>query len=465
MNEQLPLLIQGFRGSETNQDSPTAQLQLINASKEFIQPASQLVSDANAAAPTVGDQAASMNMNQAVKTMTTALAELRTASGKAEEMCISLEVDAALDQLTELDRKLEEYRRAADGGNLVPLPGETVEASAMKLGSTSKNVGSAMAQLLTAASQGNENYVGVAARDTAAENPENQARLNQVAKAVSSALNNCVNALSGQRDVDNAIRQITDSSQELASTKACCVGGLPLPNLTTLDFCALKEKRHKHEYLYATFSIFFVAAVNLNQAASNIVTTSRCTPKQLAESSCEYSSSYSEFIKSGLTMAGLSKDGDTQNQIVGGLKNVSMAARAVTESINQLINVCTVSAPEQKECDNALRQIQMMKSMLESANEPVTDLSYFECLDSVIEKSKLLGDSMTGITNHAKKGDLENFCDSVGNFSTSVCGLTEAASQAAYLVGIADGASEPGRPGLVDQSQFAQANQAIQMAC
>lgn len=42
---------------------------------------------------------------------------------------------------------------------------------------------------------------------------------------------------------------------------------------------------------------------------------------------------------------------------------------------------------------------------------------------------QLLGDSMTGITNHAKKGDLENFCDSVGNFSTSVCGLTEAASQ------------------------------------
>eukprot|EP00105_Crassostrea_gigas_P007281 XP_011421472.1 PREDICTED: talin-2-like isoform X1 [Crassostrea gigas] len=166
MNEQLPLLIQGFRGSETNQDSPTAQLQLMNASKEFIQPASQLVSTANAAAPTVGDHAASMNMNQAVKTMTTALAELRTASGKAEEMCISLEVDAALDQLTELDRELEEYRRAADGGNLVPLPGETVEASAMKLGSTSKNVGSAMAQLLTAASQGNENYVGVAARDT-----------------------------------------------------------------------------------------------------------------------------------------------------------------------------------------------------------------------------------------------------------------------------------------------------------
>lgn len=98
------------------------------------QPASQLVSAANAAAPTVGDQAASMNMNQAVKTMTTALAELRTASGKAEEMCISLEVDAALDQLTELDRELEEYRRAADNGNLVPLPGETVRSGGKVMG-------------------------------------------------------------------------------------------------------------------------------------------------------------------------------------------------------------------------------------------------------------------------------------------------------------------------------------------
>lgn len=73
-------------------------------------------------------------MNQAVKTMTTALAELRTASGKAEEMCISLEVDAALDQLTELDRELEEYRRAADNGNLVPLPGETVRSGGKVMG-------------------------------------------------------------------------------------------------------------------------------------------------------------------------------------------------------------------------------------------------------------------------------------------------------------------------------------------
>ena len=46
------------------------------------------------------------------------------------------------------------------------------------------------------------------------------------------------------------------------------------------------------------------AAVSLNQAASNIVTASRGTPQQLANSSNEYSSSYHQFINSGLTMAG-----------------------------------------------------------------------------------------------------------------------------------------------------------------
>ena len=33
--------------------------------------------------------------------------------------------------------------------------------------------------------------------------------------------------------------------------------------------------------------------------------------------------------------------------------------RAVTESINNLITHCTESSPGQKECDNALRQIEV----------------------------------------------------------------------------------------------------------
>ena len=68
------------------------------------------------------------------------------------------------------------------------------------------------------------------------------------------------------------------------------------------------------------------AAVGLNQAASDIVSSSRDTTQRLASSSNQYGRAYQEFVDTGLTMAGLSKDVETQNQIVGGLKSVSMVS-------------------------------------------------------------------------------------------------------------------------------------------
>lgn len=67
-------------------------------------------------------------------------------------------------------------------------------------------------------------------------------------------------------------------------------------------------------------------AVTLNQAASDIVTTSRGTPQQLAASSNRYSHAHQDFVDTGLTMAGKTKDTETQSQIVGGLKSVSMVS-------------------------------------------------------------------------------------------------------------------------------------------
>ena len=44
-----------------------------------------------------------------------------------------------------------------------------------------------------------------------------------------------------------------------------------------------------------------------------------------------------------------------------------------------------------------------------------------------------MGGAMTGMTNHAKKGDTDEFCSSVQSFSSSVCGLTEAAVQVRFF--------------------------------
>uniref|UniRef100_A0A8C8RL09 Talin 2 n=1 Tax=Pelusios castaneus TaxID=367368 RepID=A0A8C8RL09_9SAUR len=523
--DHIPQLVQGVRGSQAHAEDLSAQLALINSSQNFLQPGSKMVASAKAAVPTVSDQAAAMQLSQCAKNLATSLAELRTASQKAHEACGPMEIDSALNTVQTLRNELQDAKMAAVDGQLKPLPGETLEKCAQDLGSTSKAVGSSMAQLLTCAAQGNEHYTGVAARETAQAlktlaqaargvsasttdpmaahamldsardvmegsamliqeakqalaapgDAESQQRLAQVAKAVSHSLNNCVNCLPGQKDVDVALKSIGESSKKLLVDSVS-----PFPSVT--DSKSFQEAQSELNQ----------AAADLNQSAGEVVHATRGQSGELAAASGKFSDDFDEFLDAGIEMAGQAQTKEDQIQVIGNLKNISMAssklllaakslsvdpgapnaknllaaaARAVTESINQLITLCTQQAPGQKECDNALRELETVKGMLDNPNEPVSDLSYFDCIESVMENSKVLGESMAGISQNAKTGDLLVFGECVGVASKALCGLTEAAAQAAYLVGISDPNSQAGHQGLVDPIQFARANQAIQMAC
>ncbi|NXA44949.1 TLN1 protein, partial [Nothocercus julius] len=518
--DQIPMLVQGVRGSQSQPDSPSAQLALIAASQNFLQPGGKMVAAAKATVPTITDQASAMQLSQCAKNLAAALAELRTAAQKAQEACGPLEIDSALGLVQSLERDLQEAKAAARDGKLKPLPGETMEKCAQDLGNSTKAVSSAIAHLLGEVAQGNENYTGIAAREVAqalrslsqaargiaantsdpqaqsamlecagdvmdkANNlieearkavakpgdPESQQRLAQVAKAVSQALNRCVNCLPGQRDVDAAIRTVGEASKRLLADS------FPPSN---------KSFQEAQSQLNQ-------AAAGLNQSANELVQASRGTPQDLAKSSGKFGQDFNEFLQAGVEMASLSPTKEDQAQVVSNLKSISMsssklllaakalsadptapnlknqlaaAARAVTDSINQLITMCTQQAPGQKECDNALRELETVKELLENPTQTVNDMSYFNCLDSVMENSKVLGESMAGISQNAKNSKLPEFGESISAASKALCGLTEAAAQAAYLVGVSDPNSQAGQQGLVDPTQFARANQAIQMAC
>ncbi|CAF98298.1 unnamed protein product [Tetraodon nigroviridis] len=559
--DSIPQLVQGMRSSQAQPEELGAQLALIMASQSFLQPGSKMVTSAKSAVPTVADQAAAMQLGQCAKNLATCLAELRTATQKAHEACGPLEIDSALKTVQTLKSELQDAKMSVIDSQLKPLPGETVSAHllckvhlkdytaqignkpmrsqlrnltvclcvlllaqlekcAQDLGSTSKAVGSSMAQLLTCAAQGNEHYTGVAARETAQAlrtlaqaargvaastkepqaaaamldsaqyvmegsamliheahqalvhpgDAESQQRLAQVAKAVSHSLNNCVNCLPGQKDVDMALRSIGEASKKLL------VDILPPCSKTFQE--AQTDLNH--------------TAAELNHSAGEVVHSSRGTSGQLAAASRKFSQDFDEFLDAGIEMAGHTQSKDDQIQVIGNLKNISMAssklllaakslsvdpgaanaknllavaARAVTESINQLITLCTQQAAGQKECDNALRELEAVRGLLENRNEPVNELSYFDCIESVMENSKVLGEAMAGISQHCKTGDVAAFGDSVGVASKALCGLTEAAGQASYLVGVSDPNSQSGYEGLVDPIQFAKAHQAIQMAC
>ncbi|XP_029288852.1 talin-2 isoform X4 [Cottoperca gobio] len=518
--DSIPQLVQGMRSSQAQPEELGAQLTLIMASQSFLQPGSKMVTSAKSAVPTVADQAAAMQLGQCAKNLATCLAELRTATLKAHEACGPLEIDSALKTVQTLKSELQDAKMSVIDGQLKPLPGESLEKCAQDLGSTSKAVGSSMAQLLTCAAQGNEHYTGVAARETAQAlrtlaqaargvaastkepqaaaamldsaqcvmegsamliheahqalvhpgDAESQQRLAQVAKAVSHSLNNCVNCLPGQKDVDMALRSIGEASKKLL------VDILPPCSKTFQE--AQCDLNH--------------TAAELNHSAGEVVHSSRGTSSQLAAASGKFSHNFDEFLDAGIEMAGHTQSKDDQIHVIGNLKNISMAssklllaakslsvdpgaanaknllavaARVVTESINQLITLCTQQAAGQKECDNALRELEAVRGLLDNPNEPVNELSYFDCIESVMENSKVLGESMAGISQHCKTGDVLAFGESVGLASKALCGLTEAGGQASYLVGVSDPNSQSGHEGLVDPIQFARAHQAIQMAC
>ncbi|KAF0043387.1 hypothetical protein F2P81_004724 [Scophthalmus maximus] len=447
--DHIPQLVQGVRGSQAKPEDLSAQLALIIASQNFLQPGSKMVTSAKSSVPTVTDQAAAMQLGQCAKNLATCLAELRTSAQKAHEACGPMEIDSALTAIQTLRSELQDAKLAAVNDQLKPLPGETLEKCAQDLGSTSKSVGSSMAQLLTCAAQGNEHYTGIAARETAQAlktlaqaargvaasttdpkaaaamldsardvmegsalliheakqalvapgDAESQQRLAQVAKAVSHSLNNCVNCLPGQKDVDMALKSIGEASKKLL------IETIPP---------ASKSFQEAQSDLNQT-------AADLNQSAGEVVHASRGSSTQLAVASGKFSEDFDEFLDAGIEMAGHTQKKDDQVQVIGNLKNISMAssklllaakslsvdpaaanaknllaaaARAVTDSINQLITLCTQQAPGQNECDNALREL-----------------------------------------------------------------------EASYLVGVSDPNSQAGHQGLVDPIQFAKANQAIQMAC
>lgn len=473
---------------------------------------------ARSALPTIKDQAITEQLSTTSQTFSTDISELQSAISRAKPACQGLGLEAAAQLIDGLKEELEEFERAVEANKLRPLPGDSLEQGTQQLGSSSKGVNQGVAQLLTAASQGNEIYVAQAARDTAqnlrsltsavrsvaatSQNKDTQKGvihagqdvmlhsaklveeaqrslqsqsggvtpgLSTAAKDVSAALTRTVNCLPGQKDVDSAISNIKEWSAVIDS------GRFPHTNKS---YGELQQELNS-------------AAANLNEASTDVV-GSVYKPDDLALSSKEFSAAFHELLNVTMEMAGQTKDTEVRGQMVHSLRNVSTvsstllntakavsvdpslpngknqltaAARAVTDSINHLLDVCTSATPGQNECDNAIRKIQAMKPLLSNPNEPVNDSSYHEALDSVIDKSKLLGDSLQGITTSAKQSEHESFVENVKRFTSGICTLVEAAAQTAYLVGVSDSSSVAGRPGLVDQAQFARASQAIHESC
>ncbi|XP_050096914.1 talin-2 isoform X2 [Anopheles aquasalis] len=510
--DQIPRLVTGVKGTLSRPDDPNAQLQLIDAAEMFLEPGAQMAASARELQPTVQDQAAAQQLGRGSINLTHAIQDMRLAAHRAREACGGNELDAALEAVRNLRSVLNDTRIAAQEGTLRPLPGETAESSFKQLSAASTAADAAMWQLATAAQQGNRTYAGVAGRDTALALGEytksvrgvlvttkNPAVVDYADDVIVDALRVIEEAQRSLQNLDNqeALLIAVKRTKQSLSRMNDCMPGVRDINEAFETITDLRGILDTGEYPpsdrpYGELqSELKSAAEQLNNAGGQVAHSYE-SPIKLANTSQEFCQAYKDLLTVTLEMAGQTGEERAREEIVSSLRGVSnqsislmaaakhvagdlrrpnarnelaSAARLVTESINRLVDVCTQAAPGQKECDGAIRCIESLRPLLESAQESLTDQGYFECLETVMEKSRTLGDGMTGIANNAKNSKHVEFGHSVISVSESIRGLIESAAQAAYLVGVSNPTSVGGRPGIVDQSQYARASQAIRQSC
>lgn len=510
--DQIPRLVSSVKMTLANPDDQSAQLGLIESSENFLEPAVQVASSARNLQPSVRDHVSAQHLQKTSITLTHSIVELRSAAQRARDACGGNELESALEAVKNLRSVLNETKKAAQDGTLRPLPGETEDGANKLLSTTSHGVDAAMVKLMTAISQEDGNYAGVAGRDFAlalgeftksvrglaatSRNPMVIDCADEVIVESVRLIEESQKVLQNQGHPENVSIASKRVKTALAKSQDC----LPGLSLITESYETILEMRQiidvgefppSNRAYGALQNDLRTAADNLSQSCGRVA-QAYASPVQLANKSQEFCFAYKELLTIALEMAGQTQIEATRTNIVDSLRSVTnqsvrlleiakhvasdsaypnaknelaTASRLVTETINQLVDVCTQSAPGQKECDSAIRSIEALLPLLEYPQEALTDQGYYDCLETVMEKSRTLGDGMTGIANNAKHSQYVEFGHAVDSVSESIRGLIESAAQAAYLVGVSDPTSSAGRPGLIDSSAFARASQAIRQSC
>ena len=160
----VPKIVQGIRGCMVAPTSKSAHLGLINACEDFTLPAQKMIALSKAVLPTIADEIKAIQLRNCTHQLACAVGELKSCLAKTQEVCGAFEADGMIESIRGIDKELVEVRSAALSGSLKPLPGESLEVCEAQLAAVSKTVGLSMAQMLTAAAQGNEVYTGIASK-------------------------------------------------------------------------------------------------------------------------------------------------------------------------------------------------------------------------------------------------------------------------------------------------------------
>jgi talin len=276
---------------------------------------------------------------------------------------------------------------------------------------------------------------------------ELQAKLAELARDVSSALNACLTSMPSQRYLNDAIQQMSAYIYKLA--------GPFEKSAQTRSTSQLDEQQTEIKR----------AAAQLNQATTDFVVSTRAgIAHDLGKTSARFTRSFADFLDHGIELVRCQDDDHQRARLITSLKNVQLssnrlferaktvtielnqdnetkqeladAARTVTEHINDVLASCVTSKTTtetsigQLECENARREMETSKIFLQQAVlQPCNTYTYYEALDQVVDNSKRLGEAMTHIASASKNTNHPLFKQAVQDVSKAVCRLAESSAQ------------------------------------
>ncbi|KAK0407513.1 hypothetical protein QR680_019234 [Steinernema hermaphroditum] len=500
--EYVPRLIASIRESQsahTASEKFRAQSRLIKDSTQVIQPATRLVEVARRSVPSVTEQSVASKLQTDSQQLSTQLAELRVAINNAQQLSFERQLTHSEDLIRELDRELVEIGRAGQAGQLKPMPGESAERSSTSLMNACRQVSSTLAQLVSAATTDDRQHVGASAVDAAQSlrtfttsvhevcATRQDAPVDKLVTAARSVVHDSgrvfdhVRERSVQQQLSDATRAVTTSLRQVVSYLPENVHiDRAIETIRSVDH--IRERRSPVELR--------TAASKLIESTSDLVVNMRA-PQQAAAVDV-FVRSYTDFhtaVREAIAM----QQEMQQRQInetylvkareeavnvlvrmgasaaeqanVTHTQALTQSTHELTHTVNTIVENVSRESPWQRECDSALRQIASVRHHLEQALLPVNEDTYYESLDVVTEQSKRLGEGMTGIARHAKKSEVQGVCESVHEAAEAVCGLARAAAQSAYLVGVADARSMPGRAAVIDVPRFERSVTYVKQVC
>ena len=153
-------------------------------------------------------------------------------------------------------------------------------------------------------------------------------------------------------------------------------------------------------------------------------------------------------------------------------QSLSQSTQTLAQTVNSIVDhMETIEAsPWLRECDSALQQIQSVRHLFTDRDSssivvPLNQNSYYESLSEVTNEARRLGDGMNGMAHYARQNDVDQLCVAVRTVANAVSGLAQNAAQSAYLIGVGDPQSEPGRVAIYDTVRCNQFLQSVKQLC